>query len=134
MSMHVRYYNDKGTPLNIEQLQQGEDITTEITIKNTGLTGTYQELALNYPVPSGFEIINDEKQRHARCYAGMFKHRSSSHLYIRITNGIDRLKTAALPFFRELIVRVKREAVRIKIAEYSVVQKIVRMIDWPVFF
>ena len=23
MSMHVRYYNDKGTPLNIEQLQQG---------------------------------------------------------------------------------------------------------------
>ena len=59
MSMSVRYYNDKGTPLNIEQLQQGEDITTEITIKNTGLTGTYQELALNYPVPSGFEIIND---------------------------------------------------------------------------
>ena len=34
MSMSVRYYNDKGTPLNIEQLQQGEDITTEITIKN----------------------------------------------------------------------------------------------------
>ena len=63
----------------------------------------------------------------------MFKHRSSSHLYIRITNGIDRLKTAALPFFRELV-RVKRESVRIKIAEYSVVQKIVRMIDWPVFF
>ena len=34
-------------------------MTTEITIKNTGVTGTYQELALSYLIPSGFEIINE---------------------------------------------------------------------------
>ena len=31
--MSVRYYNDKGTPLNIEQLQQGEDITPKLQSK-----------------------------------------------------------------------------------------------------
>ncbi|MEG2277893.1 MAG: alpha-2-macroglobulin family protein [Odoribacter sp.] len=58
LSMEVRYVDDQGTPLNINRLKQGQDLTTEITIKNTGLTGTYQELALSYLVPSGFEIIN----------------------------------------------------------------------------
>lgn len=59
LNMEVRYYNDKGTPVDIHHLKQGEDVTTEITIKNTGVTGTYQELALSYLVPSGFEIINE---------------------------------------------------------------------------
>lgn len=59
LSMQARYYNTKGTPLDIQKLKQGEDIITEITIKNTGLTGTYEELALSYLVPSGFEIINE---------------------------------------------------------------------------
>lgn len=59
LSMEVRYFNDNGNPLDIHQVKQGEDVTTEITIKNTGVTGTYQELALSYLIPSGFEIINE---------------------------------------------------------------------------
>lgn len=59
LAMEVRYYNDKGSLLNIHELKQGEDITAEIIVKNTGLTGTYQELALSYLIPSGFEIINE---------------------------------------------------------------------------
>lgn len=59
MSMSIRYYNDKGAQLDIRNLKQGEDVTAEITVKNTGVTGTYQELALSYLVPSGFEIINE---------------------------------------------------------------------------
>lgn len=59
LDMQVRYLNARGVPLNIHHLKQGEDIVTEITIKNTGVTGTYQELALSYLVPSGFEIINE---------------------------------------------------------------------------
>ena len=59
LSMEVRYYNDKGSTLDIHRLKQGEDVTAEITVKNTGVTGTYQELALTYLVPSGFEIINE---------------------------------------------------------------------------
>lgn len=59
LAMEIRYYNDQGQPVNIRNLSQGEDVTAEISVKNTGLTGTYNELALSYLVPSGFEIIND---------------------------------------------------------------------------
>lgn len=57
--MNVRYYDDKGQTVNIRQLKQGTDITAEISIQNTGNIGTYQNLALSYLLPSGFEIIND---------------------------------------------------------------------------
>lgn len=59
LSMSVCYFNDQGTAIDITRLPQGEDITAEISIKNTGLTGTYHELALSYLLPSGFEIINE---------------------------------------------------------------------------
>ena len=59
LQMEVRYCNDQGTPLDIRHLKQGEDVLTEISVRNTGLTGTYEELALSYLVPSGFEIINE---------------------------------------------------------------------------
>ena len=42
LSMSVRYYNDAGETLDIHRLRQGEDVTAEISIKNTGLTGTYE--------------------------------------------------------------------------------------------
>lgn len=64
LNMSIHYYNAQGTPLNLQNLKQGEDVITEITVKNTGLTGTYQELALSYLIPSGFEIINDRLSGH----------------------------------------------------------------------
>lgn len=70
LDMSVKYYNDKGSLLNISNLQQGEDVTTEITIKNTGLTGTYDELVLSYLVPSGFEIINERLSGNTSAYQG----------------------------------------------------------------
>lgn len=57
--MSIRYYDAAGNPINIEQVKQGTDITAEISILNTGQIGTYQNLALSYLLPSGFEIIND---------------------------------------------------------------------------
>ena len=57
--MNIRYYDAAGNPIDVEQMKQGTDITAEISIKNTGITGTYQNLALSYLLPSGFEIIND---------------------------------------------------------------------------
>lgn len=65
LAMNITYYNTQGTPVNVARLKQGEDITVEITVKNTGVIGTYQELALNYPIPSGFEIINERLTGHA---------------------------------------------------------------------
>ncbi len=57
--MNIRYYDAAGNPVNVHEIKQGTDITAEISIKNTGVTGTYQNLALSYLLPSGFEIIND---------------------------------------------------------------------------
>lgn len=65
LSMSIRYYNEQGDALNVLQLKQGTDVISEITVKNTGLTGTYQELALSYLVPSGFEIINERLTGHS---------------------------------------------------------------------
>lgn len=59
LDMTIRYYNDQGNQVNVRQIKQSEDITAEITVKNTGVTGTYHDLALTYSVPSGFEIINE---------------------------------------------------------------------------
>lgn len=59
LSMSITYYNDKGNVINIADVKQGSDITAEITIRNTGVSGTYDNLALSYLLPSGFEIIND---------------------------------------------------------------------------
>lgn len=70
LSMNIRYYNAQGNTVNIEQLKQGEDITAEISIKNTGLTGTYEELALSYLIPSGFEIINDRLTGNTNAWPG----------------------------------------------------------------
>lgn len=58
LAMTIRYTNTRGETVDLNRLQQGEDLTAEITVRNTGLTGTYEELALNYLLPSGFEIIN----------------------------------------------------------------------------
>lgn len=57
--MNIRYYDSAGNPIDMLHLKQGTDIIAEISIKNTGVTGTYQNLALSYLLPSGFEIIND---------------------------------------------------------------------------
>lgn len=59
LSMQANYYNSKGQLINGNVIRQGEDLVIEIMIKNTGLIGSYQELALSYLVPSGFEIINE---------------------------------------------------------------------------
>ena len=59
LAMDIRYYNAQSTPINIRHLKQGEDLTIEITVKNTGITGNYNALALTCLLPSGFEIINE---------------------------------------------------------------------------
>lgn len=59
LQMDISYYNNAGQPVSIRHLPQSTDVTAEIHIKNTGVTGTYENLALSYLLPSGFEIIND---------------------------------------------------------------------------
>lgn len=66
--LSVNYYGTNGNPLDINRLQQGTDVIAEITVKNTGNTGEYQELVLSYLLPSGFEIINERLTGNANAF------------------------------------------------------------------
>ncbi|MCC8172978.1 MAG: hypothetical protein LIO65_00855 [Odoribacter sp.] len=58
LSMNVVYYAE-GKRINPDSIAQGTDVIAEISIRNTGTTGLYENLALNFLLPSGYEIIND---------------------------------------------------------------------------
>ncbi len=70
LSMQVRYTDRNEQAIDINSLPQGMDITAAITIKNTGQSGTYYNLALNYLLPSGFEIINDRLTGNTQAFTG----------------------------------------------------------------
>lgn len=56
--MDVSYKNMKGQALDPAQLKQGQDFYAEVTVKNTGRQGLYEQMALTQIFPSGWEIIN----------------------------------------------------------------------------
>jgi len=58
LNMTVNYYRN-GVRNNEPNYKQGEDIVAEITIQNTGNIGLYEELALTFMFPSGFEFLNE---------------------------------------------------------------------------
>ena len=58
LKMTVAYTRD-GRPVEGDQYRQGEDVSVEITVLNTGHVGAYEELALSYLFPSGFEFYNE---------------------------------------------------------------------------
>ena len=58
MQMSVKYFTLKGQPLNISSLKQGTDFVAQVTVKNPGQRGRYDNLALTQVFPSGWEILN----------------------------------------------------------------------------
>lgn len=58
LQVQVTYRSMEGDEIDITRLDQGTDIIADVTVKNTGRTGTYEELALSHLVPSGWEIHN----------------------------------------------------------------------------
>lgn len=70
LEMNIRYVSNTGTTVHLSDLKQGQDITADITVRNTGVTGKYNELALVYMVPSGFEIINERLSGNTNAYQG----------------------------------------------------------------
>ena len=58
MAMTVKYLTPKGDTLDPSQLEQGTDFVAEVTIKNIGRGGRYDEVALAHIFPSGWEIHN----------------------------------------------------------------------------
>lgn len=58
LQMHVNYFTLKGTPVDPTQLKQGTDFVAQVTIKNPGRRGRYDNMALTQIFPSGWEILN----------------------------------------------------------------------------
>lgn len=58
LTMEISYKNMKGQALNPTQLKQGQDFYAEVSVKNTGRQGFYEQMALTQIFPSGWEIIN----------------------------------------------------------------------------
>jgi len=60
LSINVFYRMPNGnTAINPESMEQGTDFVAEVTVKNTGTRGIYNEVALSHIVASGWEIHNE---------------------------------------------------------------------------
>jgi uncharacterized protein YfaS (alpha-2-macroglobulin family) len=58
LSINVKYLTITGKQMVPNQFEQGSDYIVDITVKNTGKQGRYDEIALSHLLPSGFEIQN----------------------------------------------------------------------------
>lgn len=58
LEMNVSYKTLKGFALDPSTLKQGTDFYAEVTVKNPGKMGYYEQMALTQIFPSGWEIIN----------------------------------------------------------------------------
>ncbi|MFC1554480.1 alpha-2-macroglobulin, partial [candidate division KSB1 bacterium] len=59
MSIDVKYLSLDDDEIDPSDLEQGTDFIVEVTVRNTGVTGAYQEVALSQMFPSGWEIHNE---------------------------------------------------------------------------
>jgi uncharacterized protein YfaS (alpha-2-macroglobulin family) len=58
LQMSVDYKGLNGSILPIEKLSQTTDFVAEIRVKHPGIRSTYENLALTFTAPGGWEIIN----------------------------------------------------------------------------
>jgi hypothetical protein len=58
VSVDVSYKDAKGDPVNVSEVTQGKDIMMQVTVKNLGMVGDVQNMALSTYIPSGWEIHN----------------------------------------------------------------------------
>jgi uncharacterized protein YfaS (alpha-2-macroglobulin family) len=59
LSCIIAYTDRDGNRLDATKLTQGSEIIADVTVKNTGSTGDYEEIAVAHLVPSGWEIYNE---------------------------------------------------------------------------
>lgn len=85
LEMNVNYKTLKGLTIDPKNLKQGTDFYAEVTIKNPGKQGYYEQMALTQIFPSGWEIINTRLNDNESMLA------SSPYTYIDIRD--DRVFT-----------------------------------------
>jgi uncharacterized protein YfaS (alpha-2-macroglobulin family) len=75
----VNYLTTSGQNIDVSQLKQGNDFVAKVTVKNSGLRGAYQQMALSQIFPSGWEILNTRLFNSE----GQFKSSASDYMDIR---------------------------------------------------
>jgi len=58
IEMKIRYQDMTGSAVNPDNLTQGQSFQAEVTVKNPGMRGIYEDVALTQIFPSGWEIVN----------------------------------------------------------------------------
>jgi hypothetical protein len=58
VSIDVSYRDIKGESVDVAELSQGKDIVMQVAVKNLGMVGDVQNMALSTYIPSGWEIHN----------------------------------------------------------------------------
>jgi alpha-2-macroglobulin len=58
IAMEVKYTDMNSAPVSVEEMTQGKDFVMHVTVRNLGLVGDIQNLALTTYIPSGWEIHN----------------------------------------------------------------------------
>lgn len=58
INFDVTYTDMEGNPVDVATLAQGTNFKAEVTVRNPGVRGRYNELALTQLFPSGWEIVN----------------------------------------------------------------------------
>lgn len=62
LSMTVIYKDMNGNLISVDELTQGMDFVAEVTVRNPGYRGYYNEMALTQLFPSGWEIRNQRME------------------------------------------------------------------------
>lgn len=57
--LDVKYTDMAGSPISVEDIRQGTDFMSAVTLSNISGTSDYSNLALTYIIPSGWEIYNE---------------------------------------------------------------------------
>ena len=79
LQVSAAYLDMNGNAINPLQIKQGTDFVAKVTVKNPGLRGMYNEMALSQIFPGGWEILN------TRLYnsEGSFQSSPSDYMDIR---------------------------------------------------
>ena len=78
LKLDIQYLSLDNQPLDPGELDQGTDFIAQVKVSNTGLRGSYQEVALSHLFPSGWEIRNIRMAP-----SGLVKHSSYNYQDIR---------------------------------------------------
>ena len=57
--LNVKYTDMAGSPISVEDIRQGTDFMSAVTLSNISGTSDYSNLALTHIIPSGWEIYNE---------------------------------------------------------------------------